>query len=99
MNEIVAGIICIKTDDGMMEIGPFVFDENLNDTFIKNKIHETLLEHDCDYYGVENVEDIIVVFASDDFEGLYSPKIEDVWPRDFGPAKFLRRKTKEGGEK
>lgn len=96
MIDVIAGTICIETDDVIMKIGPFIFDEPLNDTFIKNKIHETLLENELDYYTAEDVEDIVVLFMNRDFGGVYTPKIEDVWPRDFGPKGFKRYVTKRG---
>ena len=82
-DEIITGTICIDIDDAYMKIGPFIFEDTLNDTYIKNKIHETLLKYGYEYYTAEDVEDIVVVFDADDFGGVYSPKIEDVWPKDF----------------
>lgn len=95
-DEIITGVICIDTDDAYMKIGPFTFEDTLNDTYIKNKIHETLLKNGYEYYTAEDVEDIVVVFEADGFGGVYSPKIEDVWPKDFGPKGFKRYVTKRG---
>lgn len=99
MTDFTTGVICINTTEDFMRIGPFVFDGNLSDSFIKHKIHEVLIEHEFDYIVADMVEDIVVIFSNDDFDGIYSPKIEDVWPRDFGPKHFLKRMTKKGGEK
>lgn len=90
------GLICIKTTDGMtFKIGPFVFDDKLSDLFIRNKIHETTLEYEYDYYDMIDVEDIVVIFTSGDFDGIYSPNIEDVWPHDFGPENLVNRDSQE----
>lgn len=88
----VAGTISIETTDGMMfKIGPFVFDDKLIDFFIRNKIHETMLERGYDYYDTYDVENIVVSFSTECFDGIYSPNIEDVWPRDFGPENLVNR--------
>lgn len=85
-------IIRIETTyDMTFKIGPLVFDGKLSDLFIRNKIHETMLEHGCDYYDIIDVEDITVVFTIDDYIGIYSPNIEDVWPHDFGPENLVNR--------
>lgn len=99
MTDLTAGIICIQTTEDYMRIGPFVFDDHLSESFIEHKIHETLIENNLDYIIADMVEDIVVIFVNDDFEGIYSPKIEDVWPRDFGPKQFVERMFKKGGEK
>lgn len=96
MKDLIAGLIYINADDSMMRIGPFIFDDPLNDSFIKNKIHESLLKNGLAYYTTEDIEDIVVIAAGEGFECIYSPKIEDVWPRDFGPIGFNRYVTKRG---
>lgn len=90
MEALIVGTICINTDDSMMRIEPFVFDEPLNDILINNKIHETLLENGFVYYTAEDIEDIVVITVGEGFDCIYSPKIEDVWPRDFEPKGFKR---------
>ena len=99
MTDLTAGTICIETTEFFIRIEPFVFDDHLSDSFIKHKIHEALLEYDLDFIIADMVEEIVVIFVNDDFEGIYKPKIEDVWPRDFGPKQFVKRMIKKGGEK
>ena len=96
MGYMMAGIICIDTNDAMMKIGPFILDEPVTDEIIKNKIHEVLLEHELDYYSSEDVEEIAFVGTTGDSDILYSPKIVDVWPRDFGKDRFKIEHKKEG---
>lgn len=84
-------IIYIETTDGMhTKIGPLVFDDKLSDLFIRNKIHEIMLENGCDY-DIIDVEAIVVVFTSGDSIVSYTPNIEDVWPHDFGPENLVNR--------
>lgn len=74
MKDLIAGTICISADDSMMRIGPFVFDEPLSDTFIKNKIHESLLENGFDYYTAEDIEEIVVIAVGENIDCVYLPK-------------------------
>ena len=99
MKDDTYGVICIDTNDSMMRIGPFRFTDSLSDSYIKNKIRKVLFENECDYIRVDEVTEIVVIFATDDFDGMYYPKIEDVWPRDFGPKEYINRIRKKGGEK
>jgi hypothetical protein len=99
MSNATIGMICIKVKRNTMRIGPFTFDENLSNTFIENEIYEALLEHGYDFYGVDDVDDIVVVFVNDDYDGIYSPNIEDVWPRVFGHRQAIEREQRKEGEK
>ena len=99
MTDLTVGIISIETTTEYMDIGPFIFDGHLNDTYIEHKIREVMFEEGLDYISADMVEHIVVVFDNDDFGGIYIPKIEDVWPREFGRKKSEFRSVKKGGEK
>ena len=99
MKDDMFGIILIETHNSRMYIGPLSFSEKLDDSFIKNTIRDVLTKNDCDFINMKEVTEIIVVFDCDDFCGLYTPKIEDVWPREFGYVYFIKRIIKKGGEK
>lgn len=97
MIDLMVGMICIETTDAYMKVGPFIIpDGEVSNTFIKNKIHESFIENDCDYYTADDIENLALIALCDEFEMVLSPKIEDVWPRDFGPKGFKRYVTKRG---
>lgn len=87
MNEVIGFIIAIETNDAYINIGPCFTDGPINDTLIKDNIRTTLSANGQAYYNVDEVEDIFFIGLSDTFDMIYSPKISDVWPAEFGHSK------------
>lgn len=97
MNETCAFTICICTDNGMYKFSAFT-NKALSNELISDVIREGYSRIGCDYISADSVEDIIIVFASDTFDGIISPEIDDVWPSDFSSKKCNCDKCKKGGE-
>ena len=97
MNEICVFAICVCTANGMYRfIG--ATDGPINNELISNVIRDGFAEigHEC--IPIDSVEDIVVPFSADTFDGVISPKIEDVWPIDFARETTDCYKCKKGGE-
>lgn len=97
MNEILVFAVCVLTDTEMHRFTA-VTNCPLNNELISNVIRDGFNELDRDYISADSVEDIVVVYASDTFDGILSPEIDGVWPSDFGTKKCNCDKCKKGGE-
>ena len=98
MNEIMGFIICIETDDAFMRVGPVLTNRPINNALIKDVIRDAFTDNNQTNYSASDIEDIFVVGINDTFDMILSPKIQDVWPPEFG-TKNETRNYWEGGTK
>ena len=95
--EIVFGIRVI-TIDANVEIAPLFTLKPVDNSLIKTVIRGFFTKNKLTRYASSDIDEILVIGVGDDFNMVYSPKIEDVWPSEFGP-KNETRNYKKGGDK
>ena len=98
MNEVIGFTICIESTDAYISIGPLFTDTAITNAYITSIIRDVFIENNQTNYSASDIEDIIVVGFGDTFEMILSPKIEDVWPSEFG-TKNATYKHWKGGDK
>lgn len=85
MDQLVGFTICIETTDSFMKIGPMFTDGAITNSIIKDAIRSVLTENNQTENSASDIEEIIVIGIGDTFSMMLTPKIEDVWPFEFGP--------------
>lgn len=98
MNEFIGFTICIEATDAYMNVGPVFTNKPINNSLIETVIRDVLTENNQTNYSTSDIEEIIVVGIGDTFDIILQPKIEDVWPSEFG-TKNNTRKYWKGGDK
>lgn len=98
MNEIMGFTICIESTDAFMRVGPVFTDRAITNSLITDVIRDVFTENNQTEYSASDIEEIIVLGLGDTFDMILTPKIEDVWPSEFGPKNETRNYWK-GGDK
>ena len=98
MDKTTGFVICIESTDAYMYIGSMHTNKLITNSLITSVIRGVLTENNQTEYSASDIEEIVVLIGCDTFEMLYSLKIEDVWPSEFGP-KNETRNYKKGDEK
>ena len=99
MNEILGFIIRIETKDAYLKIGPVFTKTAITHTLITDVIRDILTDNNQTHYSVYDVEDITVVGIGGSLDMVLHPKIEDVWPIEFGSKNETRNYWKGGEQK